>query len=73
MDTLFSNDVRHYLGGRALPVRLRLSPTIPSLQLPPNVLFTIFYYLLLKDSFHITPSLQPFQHIYSPYILSLIN
>ena len=29
---------------------LRLSPTIPPLQLPRNVLFTIFYYLPPKDS-----------------------
>ena len=29
---------------------IRLSPTIPSVQLPPNVLFTIFYYLPPKNS-----------------------
>ena len=29
---------------------LRLSPTIPPIQLPLNVLFTIFYYLSPKDS-----------------------
>ena len=29
---------------------MRLSPTIPPIQLPPNVLFTIFYYLPPKDS-----------------------
>ena len=30
--------------------RFRLSPTILPLQLPQNVLFTIFYYLPPKDS-----------------------
>ena len=29
---------------------IRLSPTIPPIQLPPNVLFTIFYYPPPKDS-----------------------
>ena len=47
--------------------KLRLSPTIPPIQLPPNVLFTIFYYLPKKYSSPITPSLQPFP----PYLFPL--
>ena len=51
---------------------LRLSANILLLQLPPNVLFTIFYYLLPKDSSPYNSS-PTFPHIYSLYILSLIN
>ena len=42
-------DVRER-GGTTEGRLLRLSPTIPPIQLPPNVLFTIFYYLPPKDS-----------------------
>ena len=46
---------------------VRLSPTIPPIQLPPNILFIILYYLPPKDSSPITHSLQPL----SPYLFPL--
>ena len=54
---------------------IRLSPTIPPIQLSPNVLFTIFYYLPLKDfsSYNsFSPTIPPIS-ISSIYYHSLTN
>ena len=45
----------------------RLSPTIPPIQLPPNILFTIFYYLPPKD---FSPY-NSFSPIIPPYLFPL--
>ena len=61
---------------------LRLSPTIPPLQLPPNVLFTIFYYLPPKDSSpynSFSPTIPPisipsiYDHSLTNYYLTFLN
>jgi len=46
---------------------LRLSPTIPPIQLSPNILFTIFYYLPPKDS----SPYNFFSPTIPPYLFSL--
>ena len=54
---------------------IRLSPTIPPIQLPPNILFTIFYYLPPKDSSlynSFSPTIPPIS-IPSIYYHSLTN
>ena len=58
-----------------ISLALRLSPTIPPIQLPPNVLFTIFYYLPPKDSSpynSFSPTIPPIS-IPSIYYHSLTN
>ena len=63
---------RRFLGGGQA---LRLSPTIPPIQLPQNVLFTIFYYLPPKDSSlynSFSPTIPPIS-IPSIYYHSLTN
>ena len=61
----------HGILSQYLTAVVRLSPTIPPLQLPPNVLFTIFYYLPPKDSSPYNSFSPTIPHIHSPYTLYL--
>ena len=53
--------IENIYGGNGWREGVRLSPTIPPIQLPPNVLFTIFYYLPPKDSspYNSSPTIPP--------------
>ena len=55
----------------------RLSPTILPLQLPPNILFTIFYYLPPKDSApynSFSPTIPPiYYHSLTNYLFNVFK
>ena len=55
-------DYTYFSGSNVSNIDLRLSPIILPLQLLLNVLFTIFYYLPLKDSspYNSSPTIPPY-------------